>query len=183
MQAGRSNEIRAVDRRDGLEIRAWRRRARLTRQDGARELEVSERMLAHYEDGTYPVPKRVLLAVRHLANTGDSERSLGRERWVKIVDALLRYGRGEPVVGHLLKARRLDDLADLLEFARRGPDPGTAMSDPALFRALREASTRMYMAGLFALPELRPARLRDLANQAAEEAAEEPVGDQLGFRP
>ncbi len=163
MQAGCESAASPIDPRDGLEIRSWRRQARLNRREGARELGISERMLAYYESGEFDVPKTVLLAVRHLANTGDTERTLGRDRWVGVVDAMLRYTRGEPVVGEFLKARQLDQLADLIELGRRGPDPRLALTDPALFRALREGSTRMHMAGVLAIPELSPTRLRERA--------------------
>jgi transcriptional regulator with XRE-family HTH domain len=173
MQAGRKSEATTVDRRESLEVRAWRRHAGLTRQEAAGELGVSPRMLAYYEDGVYPVPKTVLLAVRHLANSGHAERSFGRDRWVGAVKALLSYGRGEPIVGRLLRERRLDELADVLDLARCGPDPRTALTDPALFMALRDASTKMHLAGLLALREMTPSKLRDRAKRLAEKQDDE----------
>jgi len=160
MQAAQEEGTPAIDRRDAIEVRVWRRLAGLTRREAARDLGVSERMLAYYEGGDYAIPKTVMLAIRHLSPLGNSEKSFGRERWVRAVDALLRYGSGDPVVGQLLKARRLDELADLLDLARSGPDQRTALTDPSLFRALRDASTRMHLAGVLAVPELMPARLR-----------------------
>jgi transcriptional regulator with XRE-family HTH domain len=161
MQAVRKIAASPIDPRDAFEIRGWRRQARLNRREGARALGISERMLAYYESGEFEVPKTVLLAVRYLANTGDTERTLGRDRWVGVVDAMLRYARGEPVVGEFLKGRQLDRLADLVELGRRGPDPRLALTDPALFRALRDGSTKMHMAGVLAIPELSPTRLRE----------------------
>ena len=168
MQAAQDETFAAIDRRDALEVRAWRRRAGLTRRDAAQEIGVSERMPAYYEGGAHAVPRTVMLAIRSLSNLGGFERSLGRDRWVRAVDALLRYGRGEPVVGQLLKARRLDDLADLLDLARSGPDPATALTDPSLFKALRDAGTRMHLAGVLAMPELMPARLRGYTDRDIE---------------
>ena len=48
----------------------------------------------------------------------------------------------------MLRARDRRGLADFLAFVRRGPDPALALTDPALFRALRAAVTRAQFSGL-----------------------------------
>jgi hypothetical protein len=51
-------------------------------------------------------------------------------------------------VDGLVKARRLDEFADRLDLTRLGPDPRTALTDPALFEALlRDARTKMHLLG------------------------------------
>ena len=70
-----------------------------------------------------------------------------RERWVTLVRNLLDYGRGEPVVGRMLRERDRDGLRDFLAFVRRGPDPDLALTDPALFQSLRSAVTRAQLGG------------------------------------
>jgi transcriptional regulator with XRE-family HTH domain len=129
-------------------LRRWRRDARLTRPKAAAELGVSERMLAYYEAGTHPVPRVVLLAIRALSAGLDDRPMMSRQRWVALVDNLLEYGRGSPVVGRMLKAGDRDGLGDFLDFVRVGPATEFALTDPALFQSLRAAVTRAQMAGL-----------------------------------
>lgn len=134
-----------------IALRRWRRDSELTRRAAAVELGISERMLAYYETGQRPVPRTVMLAARALAAGLDAaadEPGYSRERWVTLVHNLLDYGAEIPVVGRMLKARDRQGLADFLAFVRRGPDPSLALTDPALFRALRAAVTRAQLAGL-----------------------------------
>ena len=65
-----------------------------------------------------------------------------------LVRRLLEYGEGVPVVGRMLKARDRQGLADFLAFVKRGPDPALALTDPALFQALRASVTRAQLSGL-----------------------------------
>ncbi len=136
---------------DGALLRAWRRRTGRTQEEAARDLGVSRRMLAYYERGQHVVPRYVLLAARAL------ERGLeplaapvpgARERWVKTVDDLRAYGRGDAVVGRLLRQRERARLEAFLAAVASGPDPRLAMTDPALFRTLQAACTRAQLAGL-----------------------------------
>lgn len=141
-------------------LRRWRRDAPLTRPQAAEALGISERMLAYYEAGERVVPRAILLAVRALAGGLDEDRcaeGLDRERWVILIERLLDYGSGVPVVGRMLRARDRRGLADFLAFVRRGPDPALALTDPALFQSLRAAVTRAQLAGL-ARYRLRGAR-------------------------
>lgn len=128
-----------------IALRRWRRDAKLTRPKAAAELGISERMLAHYEADP---PRAVLLAIRALAAGLDQRPAMTRQRWVTLVDNLLEYGRGTPVVGRMLKAHDRQGLADFLDFVRRGPNPDLALTDPALFQSLRAAVTRAQLSGL-----------------------------------
>ena len=105
-----------------VEMRRWRRRAALSRTRAAAELGISERMLAYYETGEHPTPRSVRLATRALAAGLGFDKPLTRDRWVTLVQNLLAYGQGEPVVGRMLRAGDRDHLVDFLGFVRRGPD-------------------------------------------------------------
>jgi len=122
----------------------------LTRHAAAAELGISERMLAYYEAGERPVPRAVMLAIHALAaglDDGLQGKGQARERWVVLVRNVLDYAAGVPVVGRMLRARDHLNLADFLEFVRQGPEPDMALTDPALFRSLREVVTRAKLAG------------------------------------
>ena len=154
---------------DGMEsaiaLRRWRRDAGLSRVKASEALGISERMLAYYEVGEHPVPRTVLLAVRALIAGLEESDILPRERWVALVRNLLDYGRDEPVVGRMLRAKDRQGLADFLAFVRRGPDPDLALTDSALFRSLREVVTRAQLAGLTRFKMNEP---HDIARFAAE---------------
>lgn len=51
------------------------------------------------------------------------------------------------LLGRRLKDRRWADVAALVRYARQDVPKSLAMSDPALYRALREGVTRFYMRG------------------------------------
>ena len=143
-------------------IRRWRRGSRLARRAAAGQLGISERMLAYYESGQRPVPRPVMLAVRALAaglgetlDTGGS----ARERWVVLVRNILDYGQQIPVVGRMLRQHDRPALADFMAFVRHGPDSALALTDPALFQAMRAAVTRAQLSGLARYRLVRPAGL------------------------
>jgi hypothetical protein len=131
-----------------LALRRWRRSAKLSRSAAANELGISERMLAYYEAGTYPVGRTTKLAVRALAAGLDDRPAMTRDRWVALVGHLLEYERGVPVVGRMVKAGDRQGLQDFLDFVRAGPNPDLALTDPALFQTLRAAVTRAQLGGL-----------------------------------
>ena len=131
-----------------VELRRWRRRAALSRTRAAAELGISERMLAYYETGEHPTPRSVRLATRALAAGLGFDTPLTRDRWVTLVQNLLAYGQGEPVVGRMLRAGDRDHLVDFLGFVRRGPDADLALTDPSLYQSLVAAVTRAHLAGL-----------------------------------
>jgi len=92
-----------------------------------------------------------ILAVRALAaGLGDKLDGDGpaRERWVVLVRNILDYGKGIPVVGRMLRSRDRVALADFIGFIKQGPDPALALTDQALFQAMRAAVTRAQLSGL-----------------------------------
>jgi len=145
----------AMQVREGFEgavrLKRWRASHELTRREAAGELGISERMLAYYETGERPVPRAIRLAVQALAaglEEDSGEQGLTRERWVALVKNITDYRKGAPVVGRMLRQRDVQGLRDFLSFVRRGPDPALALTDPALFIAMREAATKAHLAGL-----------------------------------
>jgi hypothetical protein len=69
------------------------------------------------------------------------------------------------LLGQRLKERRWADVAALVRYARKDVPKDLAMSDPALYRALREGVTFFYMRGGGALS------LEKLEALAAQEQA------------
>ena len=61
-------------------------------------------MLAYYETGEHKTPRAIRLATRALAAGLGFDKPLSRQRWVTLVQNLMGYGRGEPVVGRMLRA-------------------------------------------------------------------------------
>jgi hypothetical protein len=108
-------------------------------------------MLAYYEDGTYDVPKAVTLAVRLLASEAGIRlpgSGMDHQRWGEAVAHAVAYVRGEAIVGRLIREGRQSELRDLLQLLKNGPPPDMALTDPALFRTLREAGTKAWLSGL-----------------------------------
>ncbi len=144
-----------------LLLRKWRQAANLTRAEAAAKLGLSTRMLAYYESAEREVPRHVMLAVRMLAAEAGLRLPAGgmdRSAWVSSVDNAVAYARGEPVVGRFMKNGQHADLRNLLILLRSGPDPDLALTDPALFRTLREAGTKAFLSGIGSLrvPDAEP---------------------------
>lgn len=136
---------------EGRLLRVWRKKLGFSPQEAAAFLGISERALVAYEDGRKKVPRIVLLAARAV------ERGLeplqapvpgARDLWVRLIDDMTRYAKGEPVVGEILKARDRDRLNAFLQMVRSGPEPSLALTDPALFSTLQEACTRAFLLGV-----------------------------------
>jgi DNA-binding XRE family transcriptional regulator len=141
-------------------IRTARHRLRLSRHDMAIAIGTSEADLTAYEDGA-DVPPAILAAVRALEPSRSAESGMGRERWVRAVFHLAKYGRGE------LNVRQLhpDELADMLDLATHGPHLRTATTDPASYGVLREAALKLYVDGVLVvggLPDWWTARVTTL---------------------
>jgi transcriptional regulator with XRE-family HTH domain len=151
-------ETRRAPSLDQLLLRRWRSEAGLSRPRAAKALGISPRMLAYYEDGVHAVPRAVALTVRMLATEAGIRlpgAGMDRERWVRAVDHAVAYGRGEAVIGRLIREGRHAELRDVLQLLTGGPPPDLALTDPALFRTLREAGTRAFLCGLGTL-KMRP---------------------------
>jgi transcriptional regulator with XRE-family HTH domain len=173
-----------VDGVDRVLLHRWRREAGMSRPLAAEALGISSRMLAYYEDGVHAVPRAVTLAVWMLATEAGirlPESGMGRERWVRAVGLAVDYGRGEAVVGRLIREGKRAELGDLLRLLTGGPPPDLALTDPALFRTLREAGINAMLAGLGMLkvPPCMPAHVGDPRDN--EEADANSVSGRLRF--
>jgi len=74
-----------------------------------------------------------------------------RDRWVTGVGLLLRSLQEDLAIARALKERRWAELAAVAEIAQRDVDPKLAATDPALYRALRDALTLYHLRGYHAL--------------------------------
>lgn len=66
-------------------------------------------------------------------------------------------------LGIALRDRRWADVATAVEFAESEIDPDLAITDPALYRTLREAVTRFYLRGGGSLNRIKLHRLAQAA--------------------
>lgn len=128
-------------------LKGWRQGMNLSQEKSASLLGVSTRMYAYYESGSKDLPVKVFLAC-HALSKGQQERmSLPRDRWVALVDNVHRYVAGEEVVGRMVRNKEWQALRDLMD-AVKTADAELAMTDPALFQAMRQAGTKAYLSGL-----------------------------------
>lgn len=70
-----------------------------------------------------------------------------REQWVTGVSLLREYLRDDLVLARALRERRWSDLLAVVEIANKGIDPSLAVTDPALYKALRDATTKFFLRG------------------------------------
>ncbi|WP_332714360.1 helix-turn-helix domain-containing protein [Pelagibacterium mangrovi] len=132
-------------------LRSWRDGLALSREKAAESLGLSLRMYAYYEAGEKNLPVKVFLACNALSRGKTPHFSLPRERWARTVDRLVRYALGENVVGPMVRQRQWQALRDFMDVIKFGPEPELAMTDPALFAAIRTAGTKAYLSGLMAM--------------------------------
>ncbi len=91
-----------------------------------------------------------------------------RERWVIGTGLLKEFRRDELAIARALKEKRWDALASAAEIAWLDVDKRLALTDPALFRALREAITLFHLKGWGSLDRQA---LQQRAGWALERAA------------
>ncbi|RAZ83429.1 hypothetical protein [Cereibacter johrii] len=70
-----------------------------------------------------------------------------REDWVTATGLLRAYLRDDLVLARALRERRWADLAAVADLANGEVDNRLAVTDPALYRALREAVTKYHIRG------------------------------------
>ena len=70
-----------------------------------------------------------------------------RERWVAGVSLLREYLRDDLALARTLRERRWFDLLAAVELANKDVDPSLAVTDPALYKALRDAITKFFLRG------------------------------------
>jgi len=134
----------------GLLLRRSRRRTSRSPAEFAGDLGIELALLESYENGGEPVPHLVRLAARaleHRLEPLQEPPTDARDQWVDLVSDMLAYAREEPVISRLLLDPDRGRLRRFLDFLVTGPDKALALTDPALFRSLREACTRALVAG------------------------------------
>lgn len=70
-----------------------------------------------------------------------------RERWVTGVCLLREYLQDDLVLARMLRKRRWADLLAAAEIIHEDVDPNLAVTDPALYKALRDAVTKAHLCG------------------------------------
>lgn len=70
-----------------------------------------------------------------------------REKWVTAVSLLREYLTDDYVIARAWRERRWSDLLAVVELANAGVDNRLAITDPALYKALRDATTKFFMRG------------------------------------
>jgi hypothetical protein len=79
-------------------------------------------------------------------------------RGVALMEALLK---DDVLIGRLIKNRAYDDLYAMARIIHDDVDPRLALTNPALYRSLREAVTRAHLKGYGGLDLDRIANLRE----------------------
>jgi len=74
-----------------------------------------------------------------------------RDDWVRGQALLLAFRQDRLAIPRALRARQWADLAAAREIVERDVDPRLALTDPALYRSLREAITEFHLIGWTAL--------------------------------
>lgn len=123
----------------------------MSAEDAARALSVDYTYYADLENGHIDLP--VALWRRCVAISKDRPEaviatSLPRDRWVRMVENSIAYLKNEHHLSSLIQNERWEEIADFMEFMRTGPHMDLAITDPHLFRKLREAGTRAFLSGL-----------------------------------
>jgi hypothetical protein len=65
-----------------------------------------------------------------------------------MVDNAKAFLENEHHISSLIRDERWEEVSDFMEYMRVGPDMDMALTDPHLFRQLREAGTRAFLSGL-----------------------------------
>ena len=73
--------------------------------------------------------------------------SFERDRWTTAVEILKAYLKDELLIARLLKEHKWAELAAVAEVAEQDADPTLAQTDPALYKALRDAVTLYNLKG------------------------------------
>jgi len=135
-------------------LNGWRMRLSISVKEAAALLEVSDDEYLAFETGDKDTPLKIVKRSRQLEQNPDAMRylDLPRERWVDVVERAKQINAGEPIVGRLMVNGMWQELRDLMDLARLGPNPQLAITDPKLFVSLREAGTKIYLSGIMEFP-------------------------------
>ncbi len=117
-------------------------------------LEVSDDEYLSFETGEKDTPLNLIKRSRQLEQNPEAMKyvDLPRERWVDLVQRAKQINAGEPIIGRMMVNGMWQELRDLMDLARLGPNPQLAITDPKLFVSLREAGTKIYLSGIMEFP-------------------------------
>ena len=74
-------------------------------------------------------------------------RTMERENWVRGTNLLMSLLRDDLVIAKAIQAKQYRDLHAAALIALTGVSPRIAITDPAQYRALREATTLFFLKG------------------------------------
>ena len=75
------------------------------------------------------------------------KRTLDRERWVGGTSLLLSLLKDDLAIAKAIRSKNYHDLHAAALIAAKGLSPSVAMTDPAQYKAIREATTIFYLKG------------------------------------
>lgn len=141
-----------IDRERSSELLTkWRTKMSFSSAEAARALDLEEETYRVFESGRDDLPVAVwrgCLALSKGLSLDTIATSLPRDRWVRMVENSLAFLENEHHISSLIRAERWEEVSDFMEYMRVGPDRDMALTDPHLFRQLREAGTRAFLSGL-----------------------------------
>ncbi|WP_425624935.1 hypothetical protein [Agrobacterium radiobacter] len=142
----------SIDRSRSPKLLAdWRAKMSFSRLEAAKALEMDEDAYNGFESGLADLPVAIWRKCQALSKGSpivSVPMSLPRDRWVRMVDNSLAFLENEHHISSLIREERWEEVADFMDYMRVGPDMDMAMTDPHLFRQLREAGTRAFLSGL-----------------------------------
>ena len=119
--------------------------------EAANALGVDEEVYQGFETGLADLPLAIWRKCQALSRGKPVEAmptSLPRDRWVRMVENSLAFLKNEHHISSLIREERWEEVSDFMEYMRVGPDMDMALTDPHLFRQLRDAGTRAFLSGL-----------------------------------
>jgi hypothetical protein len=123
----------------------------LDMSQAAQALEMSNDDYRGFETGQADLPVAVWRKCQALSlgqSVGSVPTSLPRDRWVRMIENSKAFLENEHHISSLIRDERWEEVSDFMEYMRLGPDMDLALTDPHLFRQLREAGTRAFLSGL-----------------------------------
>lgn len=166
----------------------WRTQMSMSKDEAAKALSVDLEYYRELERGAVDLPLslwRVCLAIAKNRDEPLVATSLPRDRWVRMVENSLAYLKNEHHISSLIKQRQWEEIADFMDFMRAGPHVDLAITDPHLFRKLREAGTRAALSGLLHFkgpPRPRPRPSSESTMEDSESAPAPKASPSQAFR-
>lgn len=132
-------------------LREWREQLSIGVEAAADALGVGHDEYRLYELGGLDLPVTVwrkCVALRNGEAPDQQVVSLSRDRWVRMVENAIASLTDEHHISRLIQGEQWEEVADFMDFMKSGPHHDLALTDPYLYRKLREAGTRAALSGL-----------------------------------